>query len=90
MERPKDFLFAVLLLSVAAVALAAVAIHATRAHQAGTPPASATAAGRRLSSPSSMSGVATPGGTPSVAAQKRAKEFNDATSRFNAPDDQSQ
>ena len=87
MRRPKHFLFLVLLLSVVAVVLA-VAIHAARAPRPVGPTPFAAEAGRRPPSSASVSDAFPPNGTPSAAAQKRAKDFNDATNRFNAPDDQ--
>ncbi len=86
MQRSKNFLFLVLLLSVVAVVLA-VAIHAAREPRRVGPAPSAAAADHRSPSPASVSDPVPPDGTPSAAAQKRAKEFNDATNRFNAPDD---
>ena len=81
MERPKNFLFLVVLFTVVAFALAA-AFYATR------PPRPVTATGPALetSRPESLANPvaanSAPAGTPSAAAQKRAKDFNDATNRF--------
>ena len=86
MRRPKNFLFLVLLLSVVTVVLA-VAIYAAREPRPVGPAPSAAAAGHRPPSPASVSDPVSPDGTPSAAARKRAKDFNDATNRFNAPDD---
>ena len=85
MQRPKNLLFPVLLLSVVAVVLA-VAIHAARQPRP-VGPAPSAAAGYQPPSPAFVSHPVPPDGTPSAAAQKRAKDFNDATNRFNAPDD---
>ena len=87
MKRPKNFLFLVLLLSVVAVVLAAV-IHATRVGRPRSQTPFSDEAGHGSPVPNSVSDAAPPNGTPSAAAQKRAKDFNDATNRFNAPDDQ--
>ena len=87
MKRPKNFLFAVVLLSVAAIALAAV-LHTARERHPNAPVLSMPEVGRQGLSPAPGSGTPTPSGTPSAAAQRRAQEFNDATNRFNAPDDQ--
>ena len=87
MKRPKNFLFLVLLLSVVVVVLVAV-IHATRVGRPRSQTPFSAEAGHRSPVPNSVSDAALPNGTPSAAAQKRAKDFNDATNRFNAPDDQ--
>ena len=87
MRRPKNFLFLILLLTVVAVVLA-VAIDAAREPRPEGQPPFGSEAGRLSPSPAFVSRTAAPDGTPSAAAQKRAKEFNDATNRFNAPDDQ--
>ena len=86
-EAPKEFWFAVLLLSVVAFALA-LAIHATRGGRAAGQTRLAPAVVVPRVSPSDVAGETTPAGTPSAEAQRRAIEFNDATSRFNAPDSQ--
>lgn len=88
MQRPKNLLLLVVLVSVVTVALAAV-FYTTRASipPRRSVPAPATT-DRLSSSPAPVVADASPAGTPSAAAQKRAKEFNDATNRFNAPDGQ--
>ena len=87
MKRSKNFLILVVVLSLVAIALV-VAHHGTRQPHPPTQTAPSAAAGRSLSSPAVFTLDTPPVGTPSAAAQKRAKDFNDATSRFNAPDGQ--
>ncbi len=87
MKRPKNFLFLALSLSVVAVVLA-VAVHTAREPRpAGRQPTASEAVLRAVSPTPAPERVGSEG-TPSAAARKRAKEFNDATNRFNAPDDQ--
>ena len=88
MKRPKNFLSVIILVSVVAIALA-VAAYTVRGRRSTTiQSGSAPAAAQAARSPGLVSGGSTPGGTPSAAAQQRAREFNDATNRFNAPDEQ--
>ena len=87
MSRPKNFLFAAVLLSVVAIPLAAVLHTAWERHRIA-PVLPKPNVGRQELLPAQVSGAPTPSGTPSAAAQRRAQEFNDATNRFNAPDDQ--
>ena len=89
MQRPKNFLLLVVLVSVVTVALAAAVFYTTRRSLTPSRTVPSATADRLSSSPAPVVVVdAPPAGTPSAAAQKRAKEFNDATNRFNAPDGQ--
>ena len=87
MKRPKNFLFPTLLVSVVAVVLVVV-IHTARVRHPTSQTSVPMEASRRSPSPTFVSDATPPDGTPSPAARQRAKEFNDATNRFNAPDDQ--
>ncbi len=87
MKRPKNFLLLVVLVSVMALALAAVFF---TTHRSLPPSGAAGSPATTLPwvSPVPVVVDTPPAGTPSAAAQKRAKDFNDATNRFNAPDGQ--
>lgn len=86
MKRPKNFLFPTLLVSVVAVVLVVV-IYSARVRHPTSQLSSPMETGRRSPSPTFVSDATPPDGTPSAAARQRAKEFNDATNRFNAPND---
>lgn len=93
MKRPKKFLVVVVLLSVVTIVLVAGSIHhAIRRSRPQIQTASSHAEELRpLPSPRGVTeATASPavGTPPAAAAQKRAKEFNDAVNRFNAPDAQ--
>ena len=87
MKRPKNFLILVIVLSVAAIGLA-TALHAMRQPRQQTQTTLSPAESRPVFSPAPVTVDSPKNGAPSAAAQKRAKDFNDATSRFNAPDSQ--
>ena len=86
MKRPKNFLFVAVLLSVVAIVLA-VAIHTARVSRPADRQSPASGTVPQATPPTLTPERAVPDGSPSAAAQKRAKDFNDATSRFNAPDE---
>ena len=88
MKLPKNFLFVIVLVSVVVAIALAAAIHAVRERGPEERPSTVQGSGLRPSLPASVSDASVSNGTPSAAAQKRAKDFNDATNRFNAPDDQ--
>lgn len=87
MKRSKNFLILIGVLSVLAIGLA-VAHHATPQPRQQIQTVPSPVAGRLAPPPAVFTLDPPPGGTPSAAAQKRAKDFNDATNRFNAPDGQ--
>ena len=87
MKRSKNFLILIGVLSLVAIGLA-VAYHAARQPRQQIQTVPSPSAGRPSPPPAVVTLDTPPGGTPSAAAQKRAKDFNDATNRFNAPDGQ--
>ena len=86
MKRPKNFLFVIILVSVVAIVLAVAAYTVRERRSTTTRPGSDPTVTQAAQSPGLVSGLPTPGGTPSTAAERRAQEFNDATNRFNTPD----
>ena len=87
MKLSKNFLFVIVLVSVVVAIALAAAIHAARERGPEERPSTVQGSGIRPLLLNSILDGSGSNGTPSAAAQKRAKDFNDATNRFNAPDD---